>query len=78
MSTSSQPAVLQEIIARLMTDAAFRDRALADVRGTLAAEGYELDEATLARLEAQGAQAQKLGLGDRFDAEMLKRPEFGA
>ncbi len=76
MSNKTQQAVLQEIVARVMTDADFRSRLLSDVGETLRDEGYALDEATLARLESQAGEARNMGMGERFDAEMLKRPEF--
>jgi hypothetical protein len=41
---------LDEIVGRAETDAAFRERLIADLEGALAAEGYERDPAILAAL----------------------------
>jgi hypothetical protein len=41
---------LQAVIGRALIDPDFRARLVADVRGTLRAEGFSLDEATLDRL----------------------------
>ena len=46
-------AELDEIVARAEADAAFRERLIADLEGSLAAEGYERDPAVLAALRVR-------------------------
>ena len=44
---------LDEIVNRAETDAAFRERLIADLEGALAAEGYDRGPATIAALRVR-------------------------
>jgi hypothetical protein len=46
-------AELDEIVGRAESDAAFRERLIADLEGALAAEGYERDPAVIAALRVR-------------------------
>ena len=60
---------LSDLIERARTDRAFRDRAVADLEGTLAAEDYELSEDELEAAKQLHEQAR--GMSDeQLDAAL--------
>jgi hypothetical protein len=76
MSDRQEPQ-LEALIGRALIDRSFRDRLVADVRGTLAAEHIVLGEATVAAIEEVARDPARLhSFSERFDGEFLKRAEY--
>ncbi len=74
---SAVPSVLQTIVGRALIDAEFRSALVADVRGTLLAEGYELDEETVAAIESATGDPERVrSFSAAFNAEFLARGEY--
>ena len=68
---------LQPVIGRALVDADFRARLVADVRGTLAAEKIELDDATIAAIEATAQEPERVRSFTRaFDDAFVSRADF--
>ncbi|MCB9763068.1 MAG: Franean1_4349 family RiPP [Alphaproteobacteria bacterium] len=58
-----------ELLGRAMTDPDFRQRLFNDPEGTIAADGYVIDDETLTQLKAldpQAAEQAAAALGDEF------------
>ena len=62
-------ATLSDLIERARTDRDFRDRTVADLEGTLKAEGYELSEDELAAAREMHRQAQRMS-DEELDAAL--------
>jgi hypothetical protein len=76
MSARHEPQ-LEALIGRALIDRSFRDRLVADVRGTLAAENIVLGESTVAAIEEVARDPSRMqSFSDRFDGEFLKRAEY--
>lgn len=74
---SAPPKALQQVVARALVDAEFRQALVADVRGTIAAEGYALDAATVDAIEAAAKDPSKVrSFSERFGVEVLQRAEY--
>jgi len=68
---------LQAIIGRALVDTDFRARLVKDVRGTLAAEQFSLDEATILAIEEVAADQEKVvGFTQAFDDAFLARADY--
>ena len=75
--SARQESQLESLIGRALIDRSFRDRLVADVRGTLAAENIVLSEATVTAIEEVARDPARLqGFSERFDGEFLKRAEY--
>jgi hypothetical protein len=74
---SAIPTGLQQLVGRALIDAGFRSRLVADVRGTLAAEGLHFDEATIAAIESATKDPERVrSFSASFQAEFLSRGEY--
>jgi hypothetical protein len=62
----------EELIGRAVVDADFRKRLLADPDGTIAAEGYEIDDELLAQIKSVDAAAAEAATAD-LDAAFADR-----
>ena len=66
--------VLTELVDRAASDPEFRRRALDDLEGTLAAEGYALSDEELAAVRDLHAQAAGLP-DDEIDRQLVEASE---
>jgi hypothetical protein len=74
---SATPSVLQTIVGRALIDAEFRKALVGDVRSTLAAEGYKLDETTISAIESATGDPERVrSFSAAFTAEFLARGEY--
>jgi hypothetical protein len=74
---SAIPSSLQQLVGRALIDVDFRTRLMADVRGTLSAEGMSFDEATLVAIEAATRDPEKVrSFSDSFSSQFLSRGEY--
>ncbi len=74
---SAPPSTLQILVGRALIDAEFRKALVADVRGTLAHEGYALDEPTVAAIVAATRDPERVrSFSDAFSAEFLSRGDY--
>lgn len=74
---SAAPSTLQTLVGRALIDAEFRKALVTDVRGTLAREGYELDERTLAAIESATRDPEQVrSFSDAFSAQFLARGDY--
>jgi hypothetical protein len=76
---SAVPSVLQTIVGRALIDADFRNALVRDVRGTLSAEGYALDETSVVAIESATGDPERVrSFSAAFTAEFLARGEYVA
>lgn len=74
---SAMPSVLQTIVGRALIDAEFRKALVADVRGTLMREGYQLDEVTITAIESATCDPERVrSFSAAFSSEFLARGEY--